>query len=297
MKNDGSTFQERLARAAEAKQKALDKLRAKPPVDPAVLAERQAVAVKREAALAEKRAASAAARQEAKDAKAAKAVEAAEAVCSADGIEQFEVVVGHFADRVEADPRRQVRADQGTRRLRQQDLAAVSDGEDKHLMLFGHDVVSYFTEKTHRAGNPAIKILHKAGNLAKADKVGVLALNSCSATPALPARPSPPAPRPSSRFHSHAHPRPRRSAGARRGRRLLRREHARAGVAEVRGVRSIHADTPIPAANTSASTMLNLSLRPMVASPFTRLYAGETGAPFSICCARRSLKRPRPHPV
>ena len=29
---------------------------------------------------------------------------------------------------------------------------AVSEGEDKHLMLFGHDVVSYFTENTHRAG-------------------------------------------------------------------------------------------------------------------------------------------------
>ena len=32
---------------------------------------------------------------------------------------------------------------------------AVSEGEDKHLMLFGHDVVSYFTETTHRPGNPA----------------------------------------------------------------------------------------------------------------------------------------------
>lgn len=38
---------------------------------------------------------------------------------------------------------------------------AVSEGEDKHLMLFGHDVVSYFTEKTHRPGNPAIKSVHK----------------------------------------------------------------------------------------------------------------------------------------
>ena len=38
---------------------------------------------------------------------------------------------------------------------------AVSEGEDKHLMLFGHDVVSYFTEKTHRAGNPAIKSVYK----------------------------------------------------------------------------------------------------------------------------------------
>jgi YHS domain-containing protein len=38
---------------------------------------------------------------------------------------------------------------------------AVSEGEDKHLMLFGHDVVSYFTEKSHRPGNPAIKTVHK----------------------------------------------------------------------------------------------------------------------------------------
>ena len=38
---------------------------------------------------------------------------------------------------------------------------AISEGGDKHLMLFGHDVVSYFTEKTHRPGNPAIKSVHK----------------------------------------------------------------------------------------------------------------------------------------
>ena len=38
---------------------------------------------------------------------------------------------------------------------------AISEGEDKHLMLFGHDVVSYFTEKTHRPGNPAIKSVYK----------------------------------------------------------------------------------------------------------------------------------------
>jgi YHS domain-containing protein len=38
---------------------------------------------------------------------------------------------------------------------------AVSEGEDKHLMLFGHDVVSYFTEKRHRPGNPAIKSVYK----------------------------------------------------------------------------------------------------------------------------------------
>lgn len=39
---------------------------------------------------------------------------------------------------------------------------AVAEGEDKHLMLFGHDVVSYFTEGTHRPGNPAIKSVYKA---------------------------------------------------------------------------------------------------------------------------------------
>jgi YHS domain-containing protein len=38
---------------------------------------------------------------------------------------------------------------------------AVSEGDDKHLMLFGHDVVSYFTEKTHRLGNPSIKTVYK----------------------------------------------------------------------------------------------------------------------------------------
>ena len=38
---------------------------------------------------------------------------------------------------------------------------AVSEGEDKHLMLFGHDVVSYFTEGKHRMGSPAIKSVYK----------------------------------------------------------------------------------------------------------------------------------------
>ena len=44
------TFQERTALAAKAKQAALEKLRAKPPVDEAVLAERRAAALAREAA-------------------------------------------------------------------------------------------------------------------------------------------------------------------------------------------------------------------------------------------------------
>ena len=38
---------------------------------------------------------------------------------------------------------------------------AVSEGGDKHLMLFGHDVVSYFTENTHKPGLPAIKSVYK----------------------------------------------------------------------------------------------------------------------------------------
>jgi hypothetical protein len=59
-------FQDRLALAAQAKQKALEKLKAKPPVDPAVLAERRAAAEKREAAEAEKRAAKLAAREQEK---------------------------------------------------------------------------------------------------------------------------------------------------------------------------------------------------------------------------------------
>lgn len=64
------SFQDRVGRAAEAKQKALDNLRSKPPVDEAVVAERQAARAKREADDAEKRAAKKAAEQSAKDAKA-----------------------------------------------------------------------------------------------------------------------------------------------------------------------------------------------------------------------------------
>ena len=36
-------------------------------------------------------------------------------------------------------------------------LNASAEGEDKHLMLFGHDVVAYFTQSTHRKGDAAIK--------------------------------------------------------------------------------------------------------------------------------------------
>ena len=38
---------------------------------------------------------------------------------------------------------------------------AVAEGGDKHVMLFGHDVVSYFTEGTHRLGSPSIKSEYK----------------------------------------------------------------------------------------------------------------------------------------
>ncbi|NJD89236.1 MAG: hypothetical protein FIB05_14645 [Betaproteobacteria bacterium] len=38
---------------------------------------------------------------------------------------------------------------------------AVADGEDKHLILFGHDVVSYFTDGRHAMGSPAHKSVHK----------------------------------------------------------------------------------------------------------------------------------------
>jgi Family of unknown function (DUF6481) len=48
-------FQDRAAAAAKARAKALEQLQAKPPVDPAVLAERAAKAREREAAEAERR--------------------------------------------------------------------------------------------------------------------------------------------------------------------------------------------------------------------------------------------------
>jgi hypothetical protein len=38
---------------------------------------------------------------------------------------------------------------------------AVSEGEDKHLMLFGYDVVNYFTDRKERRGDPAIKTVYK----------------------------------------------------------------------------------------------------------------------------------------
>jgi len=74
------SFQDRIGRAAEAKQKALDKLRSKPPLDERVVAERQAARLSRETAQAEKRAAKkAAAEKAATDAKAAAEKAASEA--------------------------------------------------------------------------------------------------------------------------------------------------------------------------------------------------------------------------
>jgi hypothetical protein len=67
------SFQDRMANAAKAKEKALEQLRSRPPVDPQVLAERKAASLKREAAKAEKIAASKAAKQAAADAAAAEA--------------------------------------------------------------------------------------------------------------------------------------------------------------------------------------------------------------------------------
>jgi len=67
------SFQDRVGRAAEAKKKALDQLRSKPPLDEKIVAERQAARLKREAVKLERRAARKASEQAAREAKAAKA--------------------------------------------------------------------------------------------------------------------------------------------------------------------------------------------------------------------------------
>jgi hypothetical protein len=72
------SFQDRMGRAAEAKKKALDQLRAKPPVDEAVVAERQAARARRDEAQAAKRDA-----REAEKAQAAESAKAAEAEAAA----------------------------------------------------------------------------------------------------------------------------------------------------------------------------------------------------------------------
>jgi hypothetical protein len=73
------SFQDRAGQAGEAKKKALEQLRAKPPVDEKVRAERQAVRLARDTAERERRAARQAAGREAKAAKAADAENASEA--------------------------------------------------------------------------------------------------------------------------------------------------------------------------------------------------------------------------
>lgn len=67
------TYQDRVGQAAEARQKALEQLRKKPPRDEKVVAERIAAAQKRDAARAEKAIAKKAAAAAAAEAKAAEA--------------------------------------------------------------------------------------------------------------------------------------------------------------------------------------------------------------------------------
>jgi len=77
------TFQERAELAAKAKQAALEKLRAKPPVDEAVMAEKRAAREAREAAQAKARAEKLAAREAEKEEKKRRAEEAAAAAAAA----------------------------------------------------------------------------------------------------------------------------------------------------------------------------------------------------------------------
>lgn len=65
------SFQDRIGSAAEAKKKALDNLRSKPPLDEKLVAERQAARLKREATAVAKRDARKAADQAERDSKAA----------------------------------------------------------------------------------------------------------------------------------------------------------------------------------------------------------------------------------
>lgn len=69
------SYQDRIARAAEAKQKALDQLKARPAADPAALAERQVARAAREAAQSGKRDADKAAKAEAQAAAQTRAAE------------------------------------------------------------------------------------------------------------------------------------------------------------------------------------------------------------------------------
>lgn len=67
------SFQDRSSQASEAKRKALENLQRKPPVDEAVIAERKAARLRREAVEAEKRSSKLAAAQAAKELAAAAA--------------------------------------------------------------------------------------------------------------------------------------------------------------------------------------------------------------------------------
>ena len=73
------SYQDRIASAAAARQKALDQLKARPAADPAALAERQAARAAREAEQAANRAAGKAAKAEAKAEAETQAAEAKEA--------------------------------------------------------------------------------------------------------------------------------------------------------------------------------------------------------------------------
>lgn len=71
------SFHDRTKQAAKAKDKALEQLRSRPPMDPAVVAERKAASESRQAAESAKRAARAASDQALKDDKIARDAEAA----------------------------------------------------------------------------------------------------------------------------------------------------------------------------------------------------------------------------
>jgi hypothetical protein len=78
------SFQDRVGAARDAKQKAINQLKAKPPVDEAIMTQRREAWVSRETALLEERAAKAEAAAAAKAEKAAaKAVQIAEAEAAA----------------------------------------------------------------------------------------------------------------------------------------------------------------------------------------------------------------------
>jgi hypothetical protein len=72
-----STFQDRAAQAAEAKQKALEQLQSRPPVDEKLAAERIAAGEEKAAAKAEKAATKKAEKKAGKEAEAAKAAKTA----------------------------------------------------------------------------------------------------------------------------------------------------------------------------------------------------------------------------